>query len=318
MKAVDDMPARPQPQRVPPVTDEPARFMSVRQVADYLHLNEKKIYALVREGKIPATKITGKWIFPRELVDRWLLESSHGGLLTDRLVVAGSDDPLLYHLVLHLAREVESRALVSYSPTGTRLGLGLLATGRADIAGVHWGPAEESAIRHPALLQQFRDHRDWLLVRAFRREQGLMVHPDVKNRYADEQALLQAPLRWAMRQEGAGSQRFLQEAIASHGISQGRLNAAVIALSEREAAAAIATGRADLAPGVRASAAEFGLDFVPMGWEAFDFALRRAVYFRTLFQRLLDSLRSKEAHVFANQLGGYELTCAAELVWGME
>ncbi len=318
MKAVDDISSRSTPEAQTEAASEPPRFMSVRQVADYLHLNEKKIYALVREGKIPATKITGKWIFPRELVDRWLLESSHGGLLTDRLVVAGSDDPLLYHLVLHLARDVESRALVSYSPTGTRLGLGLLATGRADIAGVHWGPAEESHIRHPALLRQFRDHRDWLLVRAFRREQGLMVRPELRERYADVAALLHAPLRWAMRQEGAGSQRFLQEALAAHDISDESLNASATALSEREAAAAIATGRADLAPGVRASAAEFGLAFLPMGWESFDFALRRGVYFRTLFQRLLDSLRTPEASTFASQLGGYDLTCAADLVWGME
>jgi len=318
VKAIDDISNRSAPEAQTEAASEPPRFMSVRQVADYLHLNEKKIYALVREGKIPATKITGKWIFPRELVDRWLLESSHGGLLTDRLVVAGSDDPLLYHLVLHLARDVESRALVSYSPTGTRLGLGLLATGRADIAGVHWGPAEESHIRHPALLRQFRDHRDWLLVRAFRREQGLMVSPEMCERYADVPALLHAPLRWAMRQEGAGSQRFLQEALAAHGMSDEPLNATATALSEREAAAAIATGRADLAPGVRASAAEFGLAFLPMGWESFDFALRRGVYFRTLFQRLLDSLRTPEASAFASQLGGYDLACAADLVWGME
>ena len=56
-------------------------YMSVKQVASYLQLNEKKIYALVSEGLIPATKITGKWMFPRELVDRWMMDSSHGGLL---------------------------------------------------------------------------------------------------------------------------------------------------------------------------------------------------------------------------------------------
>ena len=56
---------------------EPPRFMSVKQAAAYLQVNEKKIYALVREGKIPATKLTGKWLFPRDLVDQWLLESSH-------------------------------------------------------------------------------------------------------------------------------------------------------------------------------------------------------------------------------------------------
>ncbi len=40
------------------------RFLSVRQAAEYLQVNEKKIYALASEGKIPGTKITGKWLFP--------------------------------------------------------------------------------------------------------------------------------------------------------------------------------------------------------------------------------------------------------------
>ena len=53
---------------------DPPRFMTVKQAAAYLQVNEKKIYALVREGKIPASKLTGKWLFPRDLVDQWLLE----------------------------------------------------------------------------------------------------------------------------------------------------------------------------------------------------------------------------------------------------
>ncbi|MCZ6669048.1 MAG: helix-turn-helix domain-containing protein, partial [Gammaproteobacteria bacterium] len=33
-------------------------FMNVKQVSGYLHLNEKKIYALVNKGHIPATRVT--------------------------------------------------------------------------------------------------------------------------------------------------------------------------------------------------------------------------------------------------------------------
>ncbi|MBG7601911.1 MAG: helix-turn-helix domain-containing protein, partial [Gammaproteobacteria bacterium] len=91
-------------------------FMNVKQVAAYLHLNEKKIYTLVNDGRIPATKVTGKWMFPRELVDRWVLDSSHGGLLTDRLVIAGSDDPLLYRIIMQFSRDSGSHALISYTP----------------------------------------------------------------------------------------------------------------------------------------------------------------------------------------------------------
>lgn len=296
----------------------PPRFMSVKQVAEYLHINEKKVYALVREERIPATKITGKWVFPRELVDRWLLESSHGGLLTDRLVIAGSDDPLLAHVVMGLAQAVGSRALISYTPTGTRLGLGLLASVRADVGCVHWGPDSESRIRHPALLQQHAPHKEWILVRAFRREQGLMVKPERMRRHADVAELLKADVRWAMRQDGAGSRRFLQELLAQHGVAEDRLNIAVQSLSEREAAASIVMDGADVTAGVRASATEFGLTFVPIGWEAFDFALGRGVYFRTLFQNLLNALRSQETERAAQALGGYDLSCAGELVWGME
>ena len=43
--------------------------MTVQQITEYLQLNEK-IYALATEEKIPATQVTGKWIFPRELIDR--------------------------------------------------------------------------------------------------------------------------------------------------------------------------------------------------------------------------------------------------------
>jgi excisionase family DNA binding protein len=78
----------------PSSLDDAPRFMSVKQVAEYLHLNEKKVYALVNEGRIPATKVTGKWLFPRTLIDQWMLESTHGGLLTDRLVLALSATPV--------------------------------------------------------------------------------------------------------------------------------------------------------------------------------------------------------------------------------
>lgn len=297
---------------------EPPGFMSVKQVSAYLHLNEKKVYALVRERRIPATKITGKWVFPRELVDRWLLESSHGGVLTDRLVIAGSDDPLLYRLTLTLAGRFEARALISYSPTGTQLGLGLLAGLRADVSCLHWGPSEESAMRHPALLHQYDAHRDWVLVRACRREQGLLLRPETLARYPEVSALIAAPVRWALRQPGSGTGRYLQEVFAAEGATQDRLRVAGVARSEREAAALVAAGDADIAPGVRGSAREAGLAFLGLGWEAFDFAMSRGVYFRGLFQDLLALLRSPEGENLAERLGGYDLSPAGELIWGMD
>ena len=292
---------------------EPPRFMTVRQVAHYLQINEKKIYTLVNAGEIPASKATGKWLFPRDLVDQWMLESSHGGLLADRMLIAGSDDPLVYRAITHVANEVQARALISYTSTGTQLGLSLLSRRRADICGIHWGPAEESHQRHPALLRQHPPHHDWVLVRAFLREQGLILANGVAG--SDPTQLFSREMRWVMRQEGAGSNRFLHEVITRHGLDPAARHAATRAYSERDAASAIAMGYADVGIGVRAAATEFGLDFMPIGWEAFDFAMHRGMFFRTLFQKLLDYLRSTECLRLAQKFGGYDFGQTGNLVW---
>jgi putative molybdopterin biosynthesis protein len=293
----------------------PTRFLTVRQVAEYLDLHEKKVYALAAEGLIPATKITGKWLFPRELVDQWLIESAHGGVLADRLVVAGSDDPLLHRAIMQLAVEVQGRALVSYTTTGTQLGLGLLARHRADVCAIHWGPADQSNQRHLAVARQYPQHKDWVIQRAYYREQGLIVAPSLRPPGNDARALFDDGVRWCMRQEGAGSQRFLQETLGRYGIDPSSLRVSAHAHSEREAAALIAMDQADVAPGARAAAAEFGLEFIAMGWEAYDLVLLRGIYFRTLFHKLLEQLRGAECRRWAQLLGGYDFSDSGKLIW---
>ncbi len=295
--------------------DLPPRFMTVRQVAAYLQVNEKKVYSLVQEGKIPATKLTGKWLFPRDLVDQWLLESSHGGLLTDRIVVAGSDDPLLFRAISRIAASLQARALISYTATGSQLGLALLASRRADVCGIHWGPAAESYQRHPALLRQFAQAGEWVLVRLYRREQGLLISPGLWSPDDGIEGLFRGNVRWVERQEGAGSQRFLRELLSRHDLDPADRRITGRASTEREAASLIAIGQAEVGPGIRASAGEFGLDFLPIGWEAFDLALHRGIYFRGLFQHLLDYLRSSDCRRQATMLGGYDLSEPGMIVW---
>lgn len=301
-----------------PETAAPAespRFMNVREVARYLQVNDKKVYALVNEGRIPATRLTGKWLFPRDLVDQWMLESSHGGLLTDRMVIAGSDDPLLYRALTRLSVELRGQAVVSYAATGTQLGLTLLAGHRADVCALHWGPEAESGQRHPALLRPYPQHKDWVLVRLFRREQGLVMAPGLWASRGSFEQLLRPEVRWAERQEGAGSQRFLQETLALHRADPADRRITARAYSERDAAAAVAMGQADVAPGVRGAAAEFGLEFHGIGWEAFDLAMSRGIFFRTLFRRLVDELRGAECQRLAALLGGYDLSELGTLAW---
>lgn len=291
-------------------------FMSVRQVSSYLHLNEKKIYALVNEGHIPATKITGKWMFPKELIDKWMLDSTHNGLLHDRLILSGSDDPLLYRTVLEYTESLGSKALVTYSSTATRLGLKLLNSNKIDACCIHWGPEKESTRRHPSLLQQYSKHKSWVMIRAFKREQGVLFKSSLLETNPEIPDIFDRKYRWSIRQAGSGSERFLMEELSRHGLNTDLLNVSTTSLSEREAAAAIIMQKTDIASGTRAIANEFGLDFISLGWEAFDFIIPRNIWFRHLFQNLIACIKSDYGQEIAYTLGGYKFDQCGDLIWG--
>ncbi|WP_292253163.1 helix-turn-helix transcriptional regulator [Marinospirillum sp.] len=289
-------------------------YMTVKDVADYLHLNEKKVYQLASDGHLPATKVTGKWLFPRKLVDQWLLESSHHGVLSDRLLISGSDDPLLQAALLRIMQDQKHQALYSYMPTGTQAGLSLLSQGLVDCCALHWGKAVESQLRHPALVRQYNGSRHWVLVHLFQRQQGLIIRPDLES--CSTSSLLSK--NWVTRQEGAGSQRFLKDWLGQQGSTLEQINICCAALTERETASAVAQGLADIGPGTQAAANEFGLGFIPVYEEAFELVVPRPVYFRTLLQQVFDWLQSAEGLKKAQGCGGYRLQRCGKLVWNGE
>ena len=47
-------------------------LLTTRELAQFLSINEKMVYTLIAEKGLPATKATGKWLFPRNLVEQWL------------------------------------------------------------------------------------------------------------------------------------------------------------------------------------------------------------------------------------------------------
>ncbi len=295
-------------------TQNKRRYMSVREVAEYLHLNEKKIYLLASEGKIPGTKITGKWIFPRELVDQWILTSSHGGLLNDKLLIAGTQDLWLERLSANLARQIGANGLISYSSNSVNLGLQLLQRDKVDVTCVRWGPDLESNIRHPALLQRYENHRDWILVRALRRQQGLMLSTPKLNEHSVA-TLLSMQLNWANYPNSSAGRRIFDEQFERGSQTEHSQSRRYTANSEQEAASLLAQSLAHIAPGSRSTASEYGLAFIPLCWEHIDFVMRRKTYFRTLFQKLIESLTNVSHSIEATTGKGYDASEAGKIIW---
>ena len=87
-------------------------LLSTKEVAQFLGVNEKMVYTLVAEKSLPATKITGKWLFPKHLVEQWVEANTinypepqrHLPPYEGLLIVAGSrEDAGVLDSVLHAA-----------------------------------------------------------------------------------------------------------------------------------------------------------------------------------------------------------------------
>ncbi len=48
--------------------------MDIQDLSEYLGMGKSKIYALIREKKIPASRIGRQYRFSKEVIDQWLKE----------------------------------------------------------------------------------------------------------------------------------------------------------------------------------------------------------------------------------------------------
>jgi len=75
-------------------------MLNTKEVAKYLNINEKLVYRLIKEKRIPGTRVTGKWTFPKRLIDEWIVESAKENVglgskireLKNHIVIMGSND----------------------------------------------------------------------------------------------------------------------------------------------------------------------------------------------------------------------------------
>ena len=49
-----------------------SEIMTMKEVAEYLKINEKTAYRLASEGKLPGFKVGGSWRFRQSDIDDWI------------------------------------------------------------------------------------------------------------------------------------------------------------------------------------------------------------------------------------------------------
>jgi excisionase family DNA binding protein len=287
-------------------------YLTTEEAAAYLKLKTRKLYDLAASGEAPCSKATGKWLFPRAALDRWI-EAGMAAAPSRRAappIVAGSHDPLLEWA---LRRSGSGLALLC---EGSSAGLDRLERGEAGVAAIHLHASlGEGEDENPRALAARAGLVDVVLIGFARREQGLVVAPgDPLGLVGAADPLARARdagARFGLRQAGAGAQLLLERLLAAGAARLADLVCVEAPFAAGpDLAAAIRAGDVDCGLASRAVAAGLGLPFAPLAWERFDLALRRRDYFETGPQRLFAFMREEAFARQAERLSGYDVSGA--------
>lgn len=278
------------------------------EAAAYLRIKERKLYELVAEGAIPCTKVTGRWLFPRNEIDRWivgnLVRPDGMAAAEPRPIVGGSHDPLLEWALR------ESGCALAALPEGSERGLERFAAGEIVAAAIHLHDLDRAdADANVEALRDVKFH-DSVLIAFARREQGLLVAAGNPLGLRSLDDVLSQRAKLALRPKGAGAQLLLLAFLHRSKIALSAFDTGPLCPTGPDIAQAIRAGRADCGIATRSVAQAAGLDFMPLAWEHFDLVVRQRDYFRPPLQALLALMRSRELTSRAYELGGYDVAAA--------
>lgn len=300
---------------------EKKTLLNTREVAAFLDVNEKVVYSLIAEKGLPATKVTGKWLFPRHMVEQWIenntinypepatsLPPYHG-----LLIIAGSNDILLDR-VISLFNRLYPDEIAVFGNLGSLGGLRALRRNLCHIATSHlmegdgieynFGYAKEELSRLPAV------------VNFCKREQGLLVAKGNPKGIGSVTDLIKKDVTVVNRPIGTGTRLLFDNKLAEHGISEADIQGYGNEVGRHiDVGLEILSGKADAGPGIKAVAQLLGLDFIPWRWERFDLLIPKDRFFDKGVQTFLGMLREKDFRNLARELGGYDLRLSGKMVF---
>jgi molybdate-binding protein len=284
-------------------------------------VNEKMIYSLVSDKGLPATKITGKWLFPRHLVEQWLenhiinypksanIPSSQGVL-----IIVGSHDILMERL-LSLFNRLYSERLVVFGNIGSLGGLKILHDGLCHIAGSHLLQADEKEYNFDFAREKLGNEVA-AVVNFCRREQGLLVAKGNPKQLQAISDLGLAGVSLANRPVNTGTRLLLDRELQKVGLDGSKIKGYKKEFqSHWDVALEVLAGRADAALGIRAVADLFHLDFVPVRWERYDLLISKNRFFEEGVQLFLNLLHESSVQELAQELSGYDLTECGKMIF---
>jgi excisionase family DNA binding protein len=283
-------------------------LLTTDEAAEYLRLSERKLYELVAQRAVPCSKVTGRWLFPRAALDRWvsagLIAPAALAQVAAPPIMGGSHDPLLEWALR------ESNSGLASLPEGSEEGVRRLTQGEVIVAAIHMHrlDGDDETVNLDVVADAAGLH-DAVVIAFARREQGILVAPGNPLGLSDMASIATSRARLAQRPAGAGAQLLLLALLARAAIALDDLKLAKPAFpTGPDIAQAIRAGRIDCGIATRSVAKSAGLDFLPLTWERFDLVMRRRDYFMKGPQALFEFMRQAGFRDRASELGGYDVS----------
>jgi len=189
---------------------------------------------------------------------------------------------------------------------GSENALAALGRGECDVAGFHV-PEHWSSAQLAAWLGQWLDPRLHLCLPVMLRQMGLLVasgNPLGLHGFAD---VAERGARLVNRQRGSATRRLIDQLLAANRIEAERIDGyAHEEFTHDAVAATVASGAADAGFGILAAARRYDLDFLPLLWERYGFALCRPTLQDGAGANLLRRLRGPTFCQRLTALPGYQ------------
>lgn len=297
-------------------------MLSTKEVAEYLSINEKQVYRLIKEKKIPATRITGKWLFPKGLIDEWVVNSARESVSVpgkktiseNQVVIAGSNDIALELLAKNI-NLLHPKYTVSISNVGSLAGLIALKNGNCHVAASHLLDLETGEYNNSFLKKHFPMLKVIILNLAHR-EQGLIVKKGNPLGIKGLGDLMDKKVSFVNRQEGSGTRVLLDYRLKELGIDTAKIAGYdKIAYTHMEVALEVFSGSADAGVGIYTTVGMLGLDFIPLATERFDLIIPTDIFNSATVKALREVLDSEEFKANMIRMGGYEVHDTGKIMY---
>jgi excisionase family DNA binding protein len=298
------------------------KLLSTREVSKFINVNEKMVYTLVSEKGLPATKITGKWLFPQHLVEQWVETNTINFPKRDPgavpykglLVIAGSND-LLLDRAITLFNALNSEHLAVFGNLGSMGGLRALRRDLCHLAASHLLQEDESEYNFAYASEELGNLP--AVVNFCRREQGIIVRKGNPRKIASVADLGKPGLRIVNRPLGTGTRLLLDRELNKAGVKGEKIAGYTHEVQRHlDVGLDVLSGRADAGPGIRPVAALLNLGFIPLRWERFDLMASKERFFDEGVQRFLGLLHEPKFHqAVKDGLEGYDLSLSGKMVF---